>query len=174
MALRIAGLSVPGPSETLSAARSLLGLPGRIGRLVGEVEALLARIEAVVDSASRAAGTAQHVADQASRIVDAYAPLAAKAAPFAEQFVGELSEHEVSAAVKLVDLLPTLSTYMERDIVPALGQIGPDIHLMTQISRDVQEAIHGIPGFRLFERRGERKEAEEAERAVIEAEKDTD
>src|SRR6266508_20948 len=122
MALRIAGLSLPGPSETLSAAVSLAGVPGRLGRLLSEVEALLARIDRVVDAAATAAATAQQVADQARRIVDAYAPLAGKAAPLAEQFVNELSPHEVHAAVRLVDLLPTLSTYMERDIVPALGQ----------------------------------------------------
>src|SRR6266542_511223 len=161
MALRIAGLSLPGPSETLSAAVSLAGVPGRLGRLLSEVEALLARIDRVVD----AAATAEQVADQARRIVDAYAPLAGKAAPLAEQFVNELSPHEVHAAVRLVDLLPTLSTYMERDIVPALGQIAPDIHLMSQVSKDVQEAIRGIPVFGFFERRGERLEAaEEAER----------
>jgi len=165
MALRIAGLSLPGPSETLSAAVSLAGVPGRLGRLLSEVEALLARIDRVVDAAATAAATAQQVADQARRIVDAYAPLAGKAAPLAEQFVNELSPHEVHAAVRLVDLLPTLSTYMERDIVPALGQIAPDIHLMSQVSKDVQEAIRGIPGFGFFERRGERLEAvEEAER----------
>jgi hypothetical protein len=161
MALRIAGLSVPGPSQTLAAAMTLAGLPARVGRLVGEVEALLARIDRVVDAAAQAAATAQHVADQAARIVDRYAPMADRMAPFAQQFVDELSEHEVHAAVRLVDLLPTISTYMERDIVPALGQIAPDIHLMSQVSRDVQEAIRGIPGFTFFERRGERKEAEE-------------
>ena len=161
MALRIAGLSVPGPSETLSAAMSLAGVPARVGRLLGEVEELLARINRVVDAAAHAAATAQDVADKAGRIVDLYAPISERAAPFAKQFVDELSAHEVHAAIQLVDLLPTISTYMERDIVPALGQIAPDIHLMSQVSKDVQEAIRGIPGFGFFERRGERKEAEE-------------
>jgi len=166
MALRIAGLTVPGPSETLSAARSLVALPARIGRLLAEVETMLGRINEIVGVAARAAATAQGVADEANRLLALYKPMADRAAPLARQFVDELSAHEVHAAVRLVDLLPTISAYMERDIVPALGQIAPDIHLMSQVSKDVQEAIRGIPGFGFFERRGERMEAEEVSKRL--------
>ncbi|HSV67414.1 MAG TPA: ribulose 1,5-bisphosphate carboxylase large subunit [Mycobacteriales bacterium] len=185
MTLRIAGLSVLSPADTLDGARSLAGwatgLPRRVGRLLDDAEGLVARISAVVDraeavlarteqvvaTATGAAQNAQAVADTAKDLLDTYAPIAVRGAPLARQFVEEFSELEVHAAVQLVDMLPAVYSYMQNDVLPILAtldRVGPDIHELLEVSKDVKQAVTGIPGFRFFGRRGERLEEEAAER----------
>ena len=70
----------------------------------------------------------------------------------------EFSEDELVAAIRLVDQLPRLTEHVESDIMPLLAtldRVGPDVHELLNQLREVRQAIQGIPGFRLFRRRGE-------------------
>jgi hypothetical protein len=80
------------------------------------------------------------------------------------RFVTELSEHEIEAAIRLVDELPRLAQHMTEDIMPILGtldRVGPDLHELLDVAKDVRQAIQGIPGFEYLRRRGEEKELDE-------------
>ena len=109
-------------------------------------------------------GRASALADGASGLLDTYQPIAAQAAPLARRFVQEFSEEELVAAIRLVDQLPRLTEHMESDIMPLLAtldRVGPDVHELLNQLREVRQAIQGIPGFRLFRKRGEEIDEEQ-------------
>lgn len=101
---------------------------------------------------------------QARGVLETWAPLAARAAPLAVRFVDQLSEQEVTAAVRLVDQLPQLTEHLETDIMPILAtldRVGPDVHELLDVLKEVRQAVNGIPGFTFFRRRGEEREDEQ-------------
>ncbi len=152
---------------------------GRVDPLLSDVcivaesaAALVARADVVTENAAGLVSRADVVAEEAgttSRIAQellgVYAPVAARAAPLAKKFVDELSEVEVQAAIRLIDQLPLFTEHMETDIMPILAtldRVGPDVHELLDVLKDVRQAVNGIPGFDYLRRRGEREEAEEA------------
>ena len=73
------------------------------------------------------------------------------------QFVDEFSEEEVQALIRLVDQVPMFTEHMETDIMPILAtldRVGPDVHELLDVLKDVRLAIQGVPGFWLLRRRG--------------------
>jgi methyl-accepting chemotaxis protein len=153
-------------------------LTERADALVGKVDAIAGSAEQTVRTANAVAEGAAGVIDWASQVADGagavvaqaeqasrgaaellatYQPLAERAAPLAEAFVTQLSEQEVQAAIRLVDQLPGLAEHMESDIMPILAtldRVGPDIHELLSVTKDLRRAINGIPGFAYFRRRG--------------------
>jgi len=179
-------LRIPRPSVVFDAAQTVAGLPAeairllsRLGGLIEQAETLLARADrllgsaeqtvAAVNDATRKAEDVVARADATTRSVqrltDEYAPIAERIAPLARQFVGELTEHEVRAAIRLTDQLPALTEHVENDIMPILAtldRVGPDVHELLDVTQDLRQAILGLPGFGFFRRRGEdREEAEQ-------------
>jgi methyl-accepting chemotaxis protein len=137
----VAAETVAEAARISSAAGTLVAGAGRISDDAG----------AVVDQAKQAAGTVQDLLSQ-------YEATARRAAPLAEHFVEELSPDEVDAAIKLVDQLPRLTEHVLSDVLPILAtldRVGPEIHELLQVTRDVRQAILGFPGFGFFRRRGE-------------------
>jgi hypothetical protein len=64
----------------------------------------------------------------------------------------------VTAAIRLVDELPRLRGHLTTDVLPLLGtleRVGPDVHALLEVTRDLKLAVTGIPGFRMLRRRGE-------------------
>jgi hypothetical protein len=43
-------------------------------------------------------------------------------------------------------------------ILATLDRVGPDVHELLNVLKEVRQAINGIPGFSLLRRRGERDE----------------
>jgi hypothetical protein len=185
-------IRIPRPSDVLDAAQTVAGLPSRTAGLVEDTvrllsrmstladkaEALLARADRLLDDAERtvtAAGNATRLAEEvigradatagtAQRLIDLYGPTAELAAPLARQFVEELTEQEVHAAIQLIDQLPAFTAHMENDIMPILAtldRVGPDVHELLEVTRDLRQAIIGMPGFAFFRRRGENRDDEE-------------
>lgn len=164
LARTVTGTAVSAPFRVLRLLDDAEALVARVDALVRRIDGIAAASERVVAVAARAAERADETSALAQRLMQAYAPIAERGRPYAKQFVDELSEAEVHAAIKLVDLLPTLSTYMHDDVVPILAtmdKVGPDIHSLLEVAEDVRHAVKGIPGFRFFERRGADREAEE-------------
>jgi hypothetical protein len=111
----------------------------------------------VSDEAAAVIALAESTAAIANELVRAYEPIALRAAPLADRFVTELSEDEVEAAIRLVDELPRLTEHLTTNILPILStldRVGPDVTELLKVTRDVRQAIVGIPGFRFFRRRG--------------------
>jgi ABC-type transporter Mla subunit MlaD len=128
-------------------------------QLVAEVAAISGSAEAVVDSVA-ATGTDAHV------LLETFRPIAERGAPLLQHFVDEFSVQELQALVRLVDQVPRFTEHMEADIMPVLAkldQVGPDVHELLDVLKDVRLAIQGVPGFALFRRRGADKEEELAD-----------
>ena len=176
-------VELPGRAEELLAhldklLRRIDELTERADALVGKVDAIAGSAEHTVRSANTVAEGAAGVIDWSSQVADGagavvaqaeqaskgatellgtWQPLAEHAAPLARAFVTELSEQEVHAAIRLVDQLPRLAEHMETDIMPILAtldHVGPDIHELLNVTKDLRRAINGIPGFAYFRRRG--------------------
>ena len=68
-----------------------------------------------------------------------------------------------AAFIKLVDQVPQFTEHMVTDIMPILAtldRVGPDLHELLDVTKDLRQAIDGIPGFSFLKRRGESKEDE--------------
>ena len=142
--------------------RSVVGLAEdsvrEVTRITTAAAALVTEADAVTQRAAGTVESAQRTAGVADGLLATYEPIARKAAPMAEQFVDELSQKEVDAAIRLVDELPVIAEHMISDILPilrTLDRVGPEVHELLEVTHDVRRAIVGIPGFQFFRRRGE-------------------
>jgi hypothetical protein len=118
----------------------------------------------VVGEASVITGSADEITARATELLDSYAETLRKAAPLAARFVDELSPEEVTAAIRMIDQLPRLRQHLINDIMPLLGkldQVGPDLHKLLEVTEDLHLAISGLPGLRMFKRRGEERAEED-------------
>jgi len=77
-----------------------------------------------------------------------------------------LSPEEITAAIKMIDELPRLREHLTGDVMPLLSkldQVGPDLHKLLEVTEDLRLAIAGLPGLKMFRRRGEERAEEDAE-----------
>jgi hypothetical protein len=131
------------------------------------VEGVAAVIEGarrVSDAAGDVVTRASATAADAGELLDDYGPTLRDAAPLARRFVSELTPEEVTAAIRMIDQLPRLREHLANDVMPLLGtldKVGPDLHSLLDVTRDLHLAVAGIPGLRMLRRRGEDKRAEE-------------
>jgi hypothetical protein len=142
-------------------------LADRTDQLVTRVEVISAEVAAIVVTADRVADGAAGVLVRADRIsggVDellaTYQPMATRAAPLAGTVVDGLSAPDVAAAVELVEQLPGLLETVATDILPVLAtlnRVGPDMHELLIVVKDLRHAINGIPGVAYLRRRTTRQ-----------------
>jgi ABC-type transporter Mla subunit MlaD len=143
---------------------------GRVAARADEVAAGAGGVVARADATARVAGSVVDevgaTARGAQELLHLYRPAAERAAPLVQHFVDEFSAQELQALIRLVDQVPQFTAHMERDIMPVLAkldQVGPDVHELLDVLKDVRLAIQGVPGFALFRRRGADKEEELAD-----------
>ncbi|MFI0791342.1 hypothetical protein ACH4OY_01365 [Micromonospora rubida] len=120
---------------------------------------VVAAAEGVAGRAASTVDTAAGAADTAGELLATYEPALRRAAPMATRFVEELSHEEVTAAIRLVDELPKLKEHLTADILPILAtldRVGPDLHDLLDVTRDLKLAVAGIPGLGMLRRRGEK------------------
>jgi methyl-accepting chemotaxis protein len=167
-----------------TAARRVDGVVGRVDGVVGDAQGLVGRVAevaehadtvasgagGVVDRADSVARTAESLVDEvgatgrgAQELLDLYRPAAERAAPLVSRFVEAFSETELRALIRLVDQVPRFTEHMESDIMPILAtldRVGPDVHELLDVLKDVRQALLGVPGFKMLRRRGAEKEDE--------------
>ncbi|MET8266627.1 hypothetical protein ACWD8I_25100 [Micromonospora arida] len=120
---------------------------------------VVAAADRVANRAATTVGTATEAAATAAELLAAYEPALRRAAPMAGRFVEELSHEEISAAIHLIDELPKLKEHLTADILPILAtldRVGPDLHDLLDVTRDLKLAVAGIPGLGMLRRRGEK------------------
>ncbi|WP_433356626.1 hypothetical protein ACQPYV_06415 [Micromonospora saelicesensis] len=120
---------------------------------------VVAEADRVANRAATTVGTATEAAATAAELLAAYEPALRRAAPMAGRFVEELSHEEISAAIHLIDELPKLKEHLTADILPILAtldRVGPDLHDLLDVTRDLKLAVAGIPGLGMLRRRGEK------------------
>jgi hypothetical protein len=131
---------------------------------VDGVAAVVDGARLVSEAAARLVVKAEGTAGEAADLLDGYAPTLREAAPLARRFVSELTEEEVTAAIRMVDELPRLRHHLANDVMPLLGtldKVGPDLHQLLDVTRDLHLAVAGIPGLKMLRRRGEDKLADD-------------
>jgi X-X-X-Leu-X-X-Gly heptad repeat protein len=155
-----------GAGELVSRAS---GITGGAAELVDGASGVLAGAATATDAASAVVARAEAATAEVVQMLDVYVPILRKAGPLAAHFVEELSPEEVTAAIRMVDELPKLREHLVDDVLPLLGkldQVGPDLHNLLEVTKDLHLAIAGLPGLKLLRRRGEERVAEEEESAT--------
>ncbi|GHJ13524.1 hypothetical protein TPA0908_15190 [Micromonospora sp. AKA38] len=150
---------VVGEAERVSAAAAtVVGGADRVARAAAGV---VAEADTVATRAAGTVATAEQAAGTATELLTAYEATLRRAAPMAARFVEQLSPEEVTAAIRLVDELPKLKEHLTSDVLPILAtldRVGPDLHDLLDVTRDLKLAVAGIPGLAMLRRRGERAE----------------
>lgn len=132
-------------------------------RVAAAAGVVVSGAEGVADSAAGVVTRSARLAATADELLSAYEPALRTGAPMVHRFVEQLSPEEVDAAIRLVDELPKLTEHLTNDVLPILAtldRVGPDIHALLEVTRDLQLAVAGIPGLRMLRRRGEDRLAE--------------
>ncbi|MFB9907711.1 hypothetical protein [Allokutzneria oryzae] len=145
----VIGWAVQTTATVVSIPGRLLGLLTATEEAVRRANELIERTDTVITSAEEAVEHARRVTAAADEVLQVTKPML--------RFVTELSAHEIEAAIRLVDELPKLAEHMAKDIMPILGtldRVGPDIHELLDVTKEVRQAILGIPGFAYLRRRG--------------------
>jgi hypothetical protein len=145
---------------TTQTATEAASVPGRVLDLLRAAETVVADAEKLLRRAERTATDAEKAVANVQRVTQVAETQIAAAAPLLE-FVKEFSAHELQAAIALVDELPKLAGHITDDVMPLLAtldHLGPDIHELLAVTKDVRQAILGIPGFDYLRRRGEDKD----------------
>jgi hypothetical protein len=157
-------MSLPTPADlvrwTVSTASTAASVPERVLNLLSAAESVVARADDLLRRTEQTITNADKAIEHVREVTTAAETQVAAALPLIE-FVEEFSAHEVQAAIKLVDELPRLSKHLNDDLLPiltTLNHVGPDIHELLAVAKDVRQAILGIPGFDYLRRRGEDKE----------------
>lgn len=129
------------------------------GSIVGETEEIVTRT-------GRTVARAEVITATVDELIGAYETTLRAGAPMAHRFVEQLTPDEVDAAIRLVDELPKLTEHLTSDVLPILAtldRVGPDIHDLLAVTRDLKLAVAGIPGLNLLRRRGENRLGDETE-----------
>ncbi|MEU8253556.1 hypothetical protein AB0C06_04720 [Micromonospora inaquosa] len=143
-------------TEVATAAAVVVAEADRVSRTAATV---VAKADGVAGRAAVTVSTATEAAATAAELLAAYEPALRRAAPMAGRFVEELSHEEISAAIHLIDELPKLKEHLTADILPILAtldRVGPDLHDLLDVTRDLKLAVAGIPGLGMLRRRGEK------------------
>jgi len=159
----------------------------RVGDTLDRVDAVTDRADAVVERVERVTGNAEQVVERiipitgaadavlesvgatsagAQALLEVFQPMTERGAPLLQHFIDEFSVDELHALIRLIDHVPQFTEHMEADIMPVLAkldQVGPDVHELLDVLKDVRLAIQGLPGFSLLRRRGADREDELAE-----------
>lgn len=133
-------------------------------KVVAAATVVLTEVERVSAAAGSVVAKAERVASSADELLTAYAGTLRKGAPMVSRFVEQLTPEEVDAAIRLVDELPKLTGHLTADVLPILAtldRVGPDIHDLLNVTRDLKLAIAGIPGLAMLRRRGEGRSSDE-------------
>ncbi len=123
------------------------------------------RAHAVLDTAAIVTRDAGRTVDGATGVLDrvdhtltTWEPPLRRLAPAAQRFADGLDESEVTAAITLVDRMPTVLDHVENDVLPMLqnlDRVGPDLHEVLEVVQDLRRVVTGLPGIGLLRRRGE-------------------
>lgn len=152
-------------------------LVGRVDTIAADAAAIVATADAVAGGAAGVLERAGRVTGEADRIAEAaalvlteaadlslgaesllatYRPLAERAAPLADAFVAGLTEREVASALSLLRALPDLTENLETRLMPLAGHldgVGPDVHELVTVVKDLRQAINSVPGLAYLRRR---------------------
>ena len=140
-----------------SVAESAAGVAVRAGSVADRADQVVDQIIPVTGAAEGVLESVGTTSAGAQALLEVFRPMTERGAPLLQHFIDEFSVEELQALIKLVDQVPQFTEHMETDIMPILAtldRVGPDVHELLEVLKDVRLAIQGVPGFSLFRRRG--------------------
>ena len=140
-----------------SVAESAAGVAVRAGSVADRADQVVDQIIPVTGAAEGVLESVGTTSAGAQALLEVFQPMTERGAPLLQHFIDEFSVEELQALIKLVDQVPQFTEHMETDIMPILAtldRVGPDVHELLEVLKDVRLAIQGVPGFSLFRRRG--------------------
>ena len=129
----------------------------RADAVVGQAADAVRQVAATLEGADQALGRANRMID------DFEAPLTALR-PSLETLARTTHPDEVAAVVEMVDMLPQLTESVRTDVLPmlkTLDTVGPDLHELLFVSRELNEMLGSLPGMGRIKKRVEEEQAEE-------------
>jgi len=160
----VAGRAAEVAESAAGVAESAAGVADRAGSVADRAGSVADRADQVVDQIIPVTGAAEGVLESvgttsagAQALLEVFQPMTERGAPLLQHFIDEFSVEELQALIKLVDQVPQFTEHMETDIMPILAtldRVGPDMHELLEVLKDVRLAIQGVPGLSLFRRRG--------------------
>ena len=147
-------------------AESAAGVAVRAGSVADRADQVVDQIIPVTGAAEGVLESVGTTSAGAQALLEVFQPMTERGAPLLQHFIDEFSVEELQALIKLVDQVPRFTEHMESDIMPILAtldRVGPDMHELLEVLKDVRLAIQGVPGFSLFRRRGADRDDELAE-----------
>ena len=138
-------------------AESAAGVADRAGSVADRADQVVDQIIPVTGAAEGVLESVGTTSAGAQALLEVFQPMTERGAPLLQHFIDEFSVEELQALIKLVDQVPRFTEHMESDIMPILAtldRVGPDMHELLEVLKDVRLAIQGVPGLSLFRRRG--------------------
>ena len=100
----------------------------------------------------------------ASKMLNEFEPPLTRLKPTLDTLADTTSPAEVASVVQMVDMLPALTESMQTDVLPmlkTLDTVGPDIHDLLMVSKELNEMLGSLPGMGRIKKRVEEEQAEE-------------
>ena len=147
-------------------AESAAGVADRAGSVADRADQVVDQIIPVTGAAEGVLESVGTTSAGAQALLEVFQPMTERGAPLLQHFIDEFSVEELQALIKLVDQVPQFTEHMETDIMPILAtldRVGPDVHELLDVLKDVRLAIQGVPGFRMLRRRGADRDDELAD-----------
>lgn len=142
----------------------------RTEAIISRTDDVVSRADAVVTRSDRVVSAAASTLDESvallarlRELLDTTEPSLVKLQPILERLADTTHPEEVDALVALVDQLPLLARRMETEIVPimeSLGTVGPDIHDLLDLTRELNEMLASVPGLSRVKKRIDEEQAE--------------
>jgi ABC-type transporter Mla subunit MlaD len=136
----------------------------RADAAIAAVASTQERADAAITAVGRTTGRADDVLGRAEGLVGRVEPMIgdyseslALLAPAVRRLAETLDPDEVEAMVRLIDQLPSIATHLDEVVLPVLGSldnVGDDVHDLLETMQDLRQLVKGLPGSRLFRRRG--------------------
>ncbi len=134
-----ADVLVAGVERTREAADEMIE---RTDRTITEANELIVRSAGTI-------GSAEPTAQRAAALVDSLEPSIRALQPTLQTLARTTGEHEVAAAVQMIDKLPRLAEALEKDLMPMLANlqsVAPDVHQLLDVVTELNELVLRLPG----------------------------
>lgn len=168
-----ADVLITGIEQTRKAADALIA---GVERTRESADALVERTDRTLDEANelivRSAGTvgsAEPTAKRAAALVDSLEPSIQALQPTLQTLARTTGEHEVAAAVEMIDKLPRLAEALEKDLMPMLANlqsVAPDMHQLLDVVTELNELVLRLPGMGRLRRKVQEDEETAGARGV--------
>ncbi len=138
----------------------------RTDAVVGRAETLVDRTGGVVDKGEATLTETEPLTRRLRELLDLTEPSLVKLQPVLERLAETTQPEEVDALVQLIDHLPMLADRMEAEIVPimeSMRTVGPDIHDLLDLTRELNEMLSSVPGLSKVKKRIDEEQAEKGD-----------